>query len=208
MNRVNKDEKWKFTIYLAGYSNNTEYRKIAMEKYGDQIDLIDPMCITWDDVNSNVCKNVSNLWLVKRDKKLIDQCDILVANIEYLPYGEIMIGTLMEIMYAYDHGIPIFLISSENKILNNAWLTAHYKYGFKTIEECFEFILGLPPENKIIMKDGSYVINPMYIDYNDGAGKQLCGGTCFSKEGTCTGHIDNPGPKGVKGSEGLKENKI
>jgi hypothetical protein len=56
-------------------------------------------------------------------------------------YGHMMIGTPMEIMYAYEHGIPVFFISSEDKIRNNAWFKYHYKYGFKTIEECFDFIL-------------------------------------------------------------------
>lgn len=142
MERINTEEHWRFKIYLAGYSNDLEYRKKAIDKYGNLIDFIDPMCITWNDVSSNVCDNVSEIWLVKRDKKLIDQCDILVANIEYLPHGEIMIGTLMECMYAYDHGIPIFLISSEDRIRNNAWLKFHYRKSFKTIDECFNFIIG------------------------------------------------------------------
>jgi len=142
MNRINKHEHWKFTIYLAGYSNDREYRKEVIDKYGQLIDFIDPMCITWQDVNENVNPNVSDIWLIKRDKKLIDSCDIMVAKIEYLPYGEIQIGTIMEIMYAFDHGIPVFLISSEPKILNNAWLKFHYKKGFGSIDECFECVLG------------------------------------------------------------------
>jgi nucleoside 2-deoxyribosyltransferase len=139
---MNTKENWKFKIYLAGYSKDLKYRKESIEKYGNKIDFIDPMCITWDDVNTNICKNVSELWLVRRDKKLIDQCDILVANAEYLPYGEMMIGTPMEIMYAYDKGIPVYLISSNDNILNNAWFKFHYRKGFKTIEDCFEFILN------------------------------------------------------------------
>jgi nucleoside 2-deoxyribosyltransferase len=135
-------ERWKLKIYLAGFSKDLEYRKFAIKYYGNLFELVDPMCITWDDVNNNVNKNVTDIWLIKRDKKLIDDCDILVARIEYLPTGEIMVGTIMEIMYAYDHGIPVFLISSEDKILNNAWLKFHYKKGFKTVEECFEYLSG------------------------------------------------------------------
>jgi nucleoside 2-deoxyribosyltransferase len=135
-------ERWKIRVYLAGWSNDVNYRKEAIEKYGNLFDFVDPMCITWEEVNQNVNKNVNEIWLVKRDKKLIDSCEILVAHLEYLQYGEIMIGTLMEIMYAYDHGIPIFLISSEDKILNNAWLRFHYKKGFKNVEECFNYLGG------------------------------------------------------------------
>lgn len=134
-------EEWRFKIYLAGYSRDLEYRKIAIEKYGDKLILIDPMNITWDEVYSNVGKELSHVWLIKRDKKLIDSCDILVAKVEYLPQGEIMVGTIMEIMYANEHVIPVFLISSEEKIRNNAWFKFHYRKAFETIEDCFDYIV-------------------------------------------------------------------
>lgn len=134
-------ENWKLKIYLAGYSKDLEYRKIIKEKYSNNLIFIDPMVITWDDVYKNVPSNVNDIWLIKRDKKLIDQCDILVAKIEFLPKGKIMIGTIMEFMYAFDHGIPVYLISSEKEIINNAWLKFHYKKAFFDIEECFDFIL-------------------------------------------------------------------
>ena len=154
-------EQWKLKIYLAGYSNDLEYRRITIEKYGHLIDFVDPMTITWTDVNSNVSKNVNYIWLIKRDKKLIDQCDILVAKIEYLPYGQIMIGTLMEVMYAFEHGIPVFLISESDYIRNNAWLKFHYEKVFSGIEECFDYITSsqdipktpIPPPKRIIMED-------------------------------------------------------
>lgn len=134
------NERWKLKCYLAGWSKDLEYRKYTIEKYGDKFELVDPMVITWDDVHKNVPKNIQDTWLVKRDKKLINGCDVLIAKVEYLPFREIMVGTLMEIVHSYDHGIPVFLISSEDCILNNAWLKFHSKERFKTIDECFEFL--------------------------------------------------------------------
>ena len=135
-------ENWKTRVYLAGYSKDLEYRKIVKEKYGnhEKIELVDPMVITWPEVKENVPEFVDYIWLIRRDKKLIETCDILVAKIEYLPMGEIMIGTLMEVMYAFEKGIPVFLISSAAYIRNNAWLKFHYEDVFDTIEECFDYI--------------------------------------------------------------------
>lgn len=134
-------EKWKLTAYLAGYSKDFEYRRIAKEKYGDKIELIDPMTINWDLVHNNAETKLYDIWLINRDKKLIDKCDMVIANIEFLPEGEIMIGTLMEIMHAYHRGIPIFVISSQSYIRENPWLTFHIKKAFNTIDECFKYIL-------------------------------------------------------------------
>lgn len=134
-------EEWKLKIYLAGYSEDLEYRRIVKEKYGNEIDLVDPMVITWDDVHNNVPSTTDHIWLIRRDKKLIDKCDILVAKIEHLPTGKIMVGTIMEIMYAFDHGIPVFLISCENSIRNNPWLKFHIRKSFSDIESCFDYIL-------------------------------------------------------------------
>lgn len=136
------NEKWKSRIYLAGWAKDLDYRKQAIERYGNYFEFMDPMCITWDEVNEKVNKNITEIWLIRRDKKLIDSCDMIVARCEYLPYGELSIGTYLEIMYAFDHGIPVFLISSEDKIRNNAWLKFHYKKGFKTIDECFGYLSG------------------------------------------------------------------
>lgn len=135
------EEDIKFTIYLAGYHKDTEYRKYTIEKFKEKFNLIDPMTITFKDVYTNIGKELSDIYLVRRDKKLIDKCDILVAKVEYLPQNEIMIGTLMEIMYAYSKGIPVFLISSSEDILENPWLLFHCQGFFNSVEECFNFII-------------------------------------------------------------------
>lgn len=138
---MNKEE-FKFKIYLAGYNGDVNYRKEVISKYGDKINFVDPMTITFDDIYSNINYGVSDIYLVKRDKKLIDYCDILVAKVEFLREGEISIGTYMEIMYAYMKGIPVFLISSSDELLENPWLKFHSSAFFNTIDECFENIIG------------------------------------------------------------------
>jgi nucleoside 2-deoxyribosyltransferase len=139
-------ENFKLKIYLAGYSKDLEYRKETIEKYGEHFDFVDPMTISWQDVYDNVPKNVNHIWLVKRDKRLIDSCDMLVAKVEHLCKNEIQIGTLMECMYAYDKGIPIYLISSDEGIRENAWLKFHYTKAFYSITNCFWSILHEQPK--------------------------------------------------------------
>lgn len=138
---MSEREIWKLRIYLAGYSKDLEYREIVKEKYEHKAILIDPMTITGDDIIDNSTTKLDDIWLVKRDKRLIDECDILVAHIEYKPYGEIMIGTLMEIIHAFHKGIPCFVISSEEYIRENPWLTFHIRKAFKSIDDCFDYIL-------------------------------------------------------------------
>ncbi len=51
----------------------------------------------------------------------------------------------------------------------------------------------------ITFSNGDYVVNPVFVDYNDGAGTQMCGGTIYSANGKVVGHIDPPGPRGPIG---------
>jgi nucleoside 2-deoxyribosyltransferase len=130
-----------FTIYLAGYYRDLEYRKLVKSKYGHRFNFMDPMTITIDEVYDFIGEELSDIFIVRRDKKMIDQCDILVAKIEYVPEKQIQVGTIMEIMYAHMKGIPVFLVSSELDILNNPWLKFHSSGLFNSVDECFEFIL-------------------------------------------------------------------
>jgi hypothetical protein len=71
--------------------------------------------------------------------------------------------------------------------------------------KCENFLINLKRKCKTItFQNGNYVINPTFIDYNDGAGIQLCGGTIYSPNGKVTGHIDSPGPRGTIGQVGRK----
>jgi nucleoside 2-deoxyribosyltransferase len=138
----NSSPMLKFTIYLAGYNKDIEYRKIVKEKYGEHFIILDPMTITFDEVYKDIGKELSDIYLIRRDKKMIDQCDMLIAKIEHLPEGKIMIGTIMEIMYSFMKGIPVFIISSDNCLLENPWLKFHSTGRFNSIDECFDFILN------------------------------------------------------------------
>lgn len=140
------ENKIKFKIYLAGYSKDLEYRKIVKEKYDDKFIINDPMNYTFDEIYKSIGKTLSDIFIIRKDKKLIEDSDLLIAKIEYLPTGQMMIGTLMEIMYAYEKGVPVFVISSNESILENPWIKFHCLGRFYNIDECFEFILNKDKE--------------------------------------------------------------
>jgi len=79
-------------------------------------------------------------WIVRRDKKLILSSDILVAYID--SYG-ITTGTTMETIFAFENGIPTYLIDTKQKHVDDYWFKFHTKKIFKTVDECFSEILNL-----------------------------------------------------------------
>ena len=113
-------EKWR--IYLAGYSLETEYRKIVHEKYGLDFDIVDPLIIT--------PQSYSKLPTV--DKFLITSCHILVAYIRECTWG-----TAMEIIFAYDKNKLVCIIDPIGQIRKDKWVYFHCHRFFNSIDECF-----------------------------------------------------------------------
>jgi len=125
----------KLCVYLSGWTQETEYRKTVKENYSDKLRLIDPMTITPIGVCEKVGENCDYVYIIQRDKKLILKSDILVAYINRLSFG-----TIMEVMYSYDHGIPVYVINPSGEFLDDPWLLFHSIKQFRRIEDCFDFI--------------------------------------------------------------------
>lgn len=141
---MRKDTKkdFKLKIYLAGWHKDYDYRAYCKDEYGDKIIFIDPMeNISFDKLYKEIGKDLSDIYLIRRDKKLIEECDILVAKVEKLPPWEFSCGTFMEIMYAYEKGVPVFLISSDENIIENPWMKFHSEALFYDEKECMDFIV-------------------------------------------------------------------
>ncbi len=126
-------------IYLSGGANEFDYRKSVKLAYGKYLNLFDPI-----EINKQTDPD-----LVNKDKKAINDCDILVAYIR-----QFTCGTLMEIQYAYNlkkRNIPIYVITSD-RFIKDIWLSHHTNRFFSSIRSCFEFILTefkvLPEESK------------------------------------------------------------
>jgi len=113
-------ENWR--IYLAGYTKETEYRRIVHENYGVYFDIVDPLILTPQ----------TYVRVPSADKFLITTCHILVAYIR-----ECSFGTSMEILFAYDRNKLVFIIDPTGQIRKDKWVKFHCHRFFDSIDECF-----------------------------------------------------------------------
>jgi len=115
-------------IYTAGAVRETAYREFVHKVYGDnpKIELIDPLLIV-----KQIFPQV-----VEEDKRYIRECDVLVAFVE-----EPSFGTVMEIIYAYEQGKPVYIINPNKKHECNFWIKYHATKTYYSISECFDEIL-------------------------------------------------------------------
>jgi len=125
-------KKEKILVYLAGSIYETKYRsnfKLAVKNLNlsDNIIIRDPL--------SEVDQKSGTTFIVENDKKLIKQCDIVVAYVE-----KSTPGTMMEIIYAYENNIPVYLITTKNKIRSSHWIKYHSIVMFKNIIQAIKEI--------------------------------------------------------------------
>jgi nucleoside 2-deoxyribosyltransferase len=130
------------TVYLAGYSKEYSYRNYVENKYSDKINILNPMSITHEQVIEKIGINEYSSFIVRRDKKMILSSDILIA---YIGEHGSSFGTTMEIIYAYENGVPVYVIDDTQgmKNWNDAWVKFHTKKVFGNIDKCFNFILSI-----------------------------------------------------------------
>lgn len=119
-------------VYVAGHTGETRYRQIVTGEYGHRLILVDPIAIHGFQAET------TNYNIPEEDKELILSCDILVAYIRKPTYG-----TVMEVIFAYENGIPVLLIDPTDGQVNvkDIWLGYHVSRVFPTIVACFEHIL-------------------------------------------------------------------
>lgn len=136
------------TIYLAGYTGEFSYREYCLTKYSEKFTLIDPISqndivvaadhgIDLRHVTSNglkVCNEVRD-FIVEEDKRLIQLSDYLIAYVEIKTFG-----TIMEIVYAYENDIPVYIINPSMEFENDIWLSYHTEKIFNNIDDCFEHL--------------------------------------------------------------------
>ncbi len=127
-------------VYLAGRVWETDYRKHVHKHYGKKLKIVDPMIENGafvDLEHKKVIHNGSIDDVVENDKALIDTCDILVAIV-----NEYSAGTMMEILYAYNRNIPVYLIVGYSQNFeNDIWLKYHSTKIFDSTYKCYGHIL-------------------------------------------------------------------
>lgn len=76
--------------------------------------------------------------IVDRDVEAIYGADGVVAYIS----GALSYGTIMEIVYAYSHAVPVYLICT-NGHEGHPWLKYHAKKIFLSLDDAHEFLRSL-----------------------------------------------------------------
>lgn len=124
------------SLYLSGHIKELEYREIVKQKYGHKFIFLDPVNFELEKAVKVMSIDEASQRIVKVDKAMILQCDALIAYINKPTFG-----TIMEIMFAYEHNIPVYLINENKQFINDFWLFYHCKEIFTSIDDCFENLI-------------------------------------------------------------------
>jgi nucleoside 2-deoxyribosyltransferase len=76
--------------------------------------------------------------IVEGDKADIDQCDALLVN-----YDKPSVGTSMEILYAWERGIPVIVVAAKGARIS-PWLRYHSKHVLNSFAEAFDLLKNYP----------------------------------------------------------------
>ena len=130
-------------VYLSGSVREEKYRDYVIEKYSDVLRIFDPMrSIDEKLIDKAVNKERLNDHEISRivlfDKAAIKKCDILVAYMEIYSAG-----TIMEILYTYEHDIPVIIIDPLKNMREDIWIRYHSLKFLDSIDECFDYILTI-----------------------------------------------------------------
>ena len=120
-------------VYLAGPIFQCEdseciHWRQEVKKRLNGFKIIDPMERDYRGVTDENYEKI-----VEEDKALIDSCDILLVN-----HLKPSVGTSMEILYAWERGKKILLISGNNEI--SPWLIYHSHKIFRSLEDVINHI--------------------------------------------------------------------
>lgn len=128
-------------VYLGGpmtgcsYATAAEWRdeaKFWLRRHG--ITALDPMD---RDYRDNPLSHLPGL--VEEDKISIELADILLVN-----FTEKSIGTSMEILYAWENGKRVIIVSEE--FTEDPWLVYHSHNIYRTVKEALDKIYLLYKE--------------------------------------------------------------
>jgi hypothetical protein len=140
-------------IYLAGYINGkvidkcVGWRKQVREYYENwkgkeryPIIWMDPLNgkeyekISGDGLTAEVPPNS----IIHRDYKCVVKADLIIANMDTFGEDRPLTGTICELAWAWEHHIPIIMISKEDRYIKHPF-TAHFSsWTVGSVEEMLE----------------------------------------------------------------------
>ena len=132
-------------IYLAGWTGEVEYRNYVHRKYGKKLNIFDPMIEVEKKISDFVIEKSTSkekfsdediTKIVEGDKAAITTCDIVTVIM-----NRYTAGTCMEILYAWENKIPVYLIDPSGKFKNDIWISYHTTFVFDKVNDCYDHII-------------------------------------------------------------------
>jgi len=136
-------------IYIAGAVEEVNYRTYVHKHYTDKFDILDPLkeieprihdidVVKWAEKKTELSDDVIKK-IVEIDKEAILTCDCMVVYmVKYTA------GTIMEILFAYEHNIPVYVIDPREYFRKDVWIKYHSTEFFTMIDGAFDYIqLGM-----------------------------------------------------------------
>ncbi|ETR74239.1 MAG: hypothetical protein OMM_06445 [Candidatus Magnetoglobus multicellularis str. Araruama] len=111
--------------YLEG--NSVKIKIISMYKF---------MTPIISDFQKHINTDIDS-FLVEAETRFLRCCDLLLVDLSKKDWQ--YVGSLMEIVYAYLYGIPIYVVG-ENAIVYRKWLKAHATKIFAHLENAIKHI--------------------------------------------------------------------
>lgn len=128
-------------VYLSGAISNApdhgvEWREDVKNQVSDFVEPCDP--IDFHDFDPKEDPTVTDHDLVRKDKLEIADSDILFVNWQS---NVQKVGTPMEIMYAYNLGVPVIVWHSDcvHEDLS-PWIRHHASFMFERLEDAIEMV--------------------------------------------------------------------
>jgi nucleoside 2-deoxyribosyltransferase len=125
-------------LYLAHpirYRHVVRRQELRFEERYPSISLINPFYDTGRTDIDLIDKGMLDRYgvdpiIVERDLQLLRSCDGLLA----VPCGHESYGTAMEISYAYQYGLPVYVIEN-TELARHIWIRYHAKRIYRSWEE-------------------------------------------------------------------------
>lgn len=128
-------------VYLSGAISNApeygeEWRESVKEQVSDYVEPCDPL--DFHDFEPEEEITVSDDELVRQDKLEIADSDVVLVNWQSnVPKA----GTPMEIMYAYNLGVPVVVWHSDCvREEVSPWVRHHASFMFERLEDAVEMV--------------------------------------------------------------------
>lgn len=149
----------KYKIYLAGQMAPDEETLKWRQKFTksvsscENIVILDPSLneafkptITGNEALMSVYKSDVGKLITSKDRAMVKESNIVVANLNHYDKDKIVLGTLFEIAWAYDDPSTTVIIIGDERagsVLYHPFIIASSNIIVKTVEEAVDLVLWM-----------------------------------------------------------------